>query len=149
MVNYSHAEALGTRVDFVIPNTKLLDIMDTGQAEYNCHLEIANRVVISNRSPIRKGNAIIGAVGIFQDVFDFEAISQQLDSVNSGFSDWHQNCFLNGFAVLSKIFWILPIICMIQKGLTPLRIHNGLPECLTNRSPRQWFRGVFHGNSIN
>ncbi|MCX5822154.1 MAG: sigma 54-interacting transcriptional regulator [Deltaproteobacteria bacterium] len=81
LVNYSQAEALGTRVDVVIPNTKLLDIMDTGQAEYNCHLEIANRVVISNRSPIRKGNAIIGAVGIFQDVFDFEAISQQLDIV--------------------------------------------------------------------
>lgn len=81
LINCSQSEALGTRVDVVIPNTKLLEIMDTGQAEHNCHLEIAHRVVISNRSPIRKGDLIIGAVGIFQDVSDFEMISQQLDVV--------------------------------------------------------------------
>ncbi|MBU2054306.1 MAG: sigma 54-interacting transcriptional regulator [Proteobacteria bacterium] len=81
LVNYPQEKALGTRVDIVVPSTKLLDIMDTGQAEYNCHLEIANRVVISNRSPIRKGDVIIGAVAIFQDVSDFEAISQQHDIV--------------------------------------------------------------------
>mgnify|MGYP001212055153 CR=1 FL=1 len=81
LVNYPQAQALGTRVDIVVPNTKLLEIMDSGQAEYNCRLEIANRTVISNRSPIRKGDTIIGAVGIFQDVSDFDAISQQLDVV--------------------------------------------------------------------
>jgi len=81
LVNYPQEKALGTRVDIVVPNTKLLDIMDTGKAEYNCHLQIANRVVISNRSPIRKGDVVIGAVGIFQDVSDFEAISEQLDIV--------------------------------------------------------------------
>jgi PAS domain S-box-containing protein len=79
LVNYSQEKALGTRVDIIVPNTKLLDIMNTGQAEYNCHLEIGNRVVISNRSPIRKGEVIIGAVGIFQDVSDFETICQQYD----------------------------------------------------------------------
>lgn len=82
LVSYSQEKALGIRVDIVVPNTKLLDIMDSGQAEYNCRLEIADRVVISNRSPIRKGDEIIGAVGIFQDVSDFEKISQQLDIVN-------------------------------------------------------------------
>jgi PAS domain S-box-containing protein len=81
LVNYPQEKALGTRVDIVVPNTKLLDIMDTGKAEYNCHLQIASRVVISNRSPIRKGDVVIGAVGIFQDVSDFEAISEQLDIV--------------------------------------------------------------------
>ncbi len=81
LMHYPRERALGTRIDIIVPNTKLLDIMETGQAEYNCHLEIANRVVISNRSPIRKGETIIGAVGIFQDVSDFEAISQQLDVV--------------------------------------------------------------------
>ncbi len=81
LVNYSQEKALGTRVDIVVPNTKLLDIMDTGQAEHNCHLEIANRIVITNRSPIRKGEAIIGAVGIFQDVSEFETLSQQYDMV--------------------------------------------------------------------
>jgi PAS domain S-box-containing protein len=81
LVSYSREKALGIRVDIVVPNTKLIDIMDSGQAEYNCRLDIADRVVISNRSPIRKGDQIIGAVGIFQDVSDFEAISQQLDVV--------------------------------------------------------------------
>jgi len=81
LVNYPQEKALGTRVDIVVPSTKLLDVMDTGQPEYNCNLEIANRVVITNRSPIKKGNVIIGAVAIFQDVSDFEAISQQYDIV--------------------------------------------------------------------
>ncbi|MHB8908216.1 MAG: sigma-54 interaction domain-containing protein [Syntrophales bacterium] len=81
LVSYPREKAIGTRVDIVVPNTKLLDIMDSGEAESNCRLEIANRTVISNRSPIRKGDIIIGAVGIFQDVSDFEATSQQLDVV--------------------------------------------------------------------
>ena len=81
LANCSQEKALGTRVDIVIPSTKLLDIMDTGQAEYNCRLEMANRVVITNRSPIRKAGVIIGAVAIFQDVSDFEEISQKYDVV--------------------------------------------------------------------
>jgi len=81
LVNYSQEKALGTMVDIVIPSTKLLDIMDTDQAEYSCRFEIADRIVITNRSPIRKDGVIIGAVAIFQDVSDFEEISQKYDVV--------------------------------------------------------------------
>ncbi|MDP1990039.1 MAG: PAS domain-containing protein, partial [Syntrophales bacterium] len=81
LINYSQEKALGTRVDIIVPSTRLLDIMDTGQAEYSCRLEIADRIVITNRSPIRKGGVIIGAVAIFQDVSDFEEISQKYDVV--------------------------------------------------------------------
>jgi len=79
LANCSQEKALGTRVDILIPSTKLLDIMDTGQAEYNCRLEMAERVVITNRSPIRKAGVIIGAVAVFQAVSDFEEISQKYD----------------------------------------------------------------------
>ncbi len=83
MMNYPKQKALGIRIDIAMPNTKLLNVMETGLVEYNQRMEIANRVIISNRGPIKKGNVIIGAVAVFQDISDFEALSDQLDTVKT------------------------------------------------------------------
>lgn len=81
ILHYSPETALGTMVDVIIPNTKLLEVMESGEAEYNCYLEVANKVIISNRSPIRRGDTIIGAVGVFQDISDIDKLSHRLDLV--------------------------------------------------------------------
>lgn len=74
-------EVIGRRVEEVVPTTGLLEILKTGKQECNQRMLIGNRVVISNRSPIFKDNVIVGAMGVFQDISDFEALSHELDTV--------------------------------------------------------------------
>lgn len=83
MINYPKEKAMGIRIDIAMPNTQLLNVMETGQVEYNQRMELDNHVIISNRGPIKKGELIIGAVAVFQDISDFEALSHQLDTVKT------------------------------------------------------------------
>ncbi|MDA8229563.1 MAG: sigma 54-interacting transcriptional regulator [Desulfitobacterium hafniense] len=76
-------KALGARVEDLIPNTRLVEVMEKALIETNQRLDLGNRVIISNRCPIWQGSAVIGAVAIFQDISDFEALSGQLDTVKA------------------------------------------------------------------
>lgn len=83
IVGFPQEEALGKRVEEVIPNTRLLDVMESGIPEQGQRMAIRDRVIISNRSPIRRNGEIVGAVGVFQDISDFENLSNQLDVVKN------------------------------------------------------------------
>ncbi|ACL22639.1 putative sigma54 specific transcriptional regulator [Desulfitobacterium hafniense DCB-2] len=74
-------ETIGRRVEEVIPNTSLLEILKTGKAENNQKMHLGNCEIISNRGPICKDGKIVGAIGVFQDISDFEALSLELDNV--------------------------------------------------------------------
>ncbi|HWI54716.1 MAG TPA: sigma 54-interacting transcriptional regulator [Desulfobacteria bacterium] len=80
ILNVLPATAIGAPIEQVIPTTQLIQVMKTGIEEHNQRFEIGDRVIISNRSPIRRGNEIIGAVAIFQDISELEALSHQLDN---------------------------------------------------------------------
>ncbi|NLI92655.1 MAG: sigma 54-interacting transcriptional regulator [Peptococcaceae bacterium] len=81
MMGVNQEETIGRKVEEVIPTTGLLEVMRTGKKENNQKMLFGNRVVISNRSPIFKDGGIVGAVGIFQDISDFEALSHELGTV--------------------------------------------------------------------
>ncbi|MHB1654037.1 MAG: sigma-54 interaction domain-containing protein [Desulfitobacteriaceae bacterium] len=83
LVGFPQGEALGERIEGVIPNTRLLEVMESGNPEQGQRLSIGNRVIISNRSPIWRNNEIAGAVGVFQDISDFETLSSELDTVRN------------------------------------------------------------------
>lgn len=74
-------ETIGRRVEEVIPNTSLLEILKTSKAENNQKMHLGNCEIISNRGPICKDGKIVGAIGVFQDISDFEALSLELDNV--------------------------------------------------------------------
>lgn len=80
ILNIPKEDAIGKQIDQVIPNTQLIKVMKTGLEEHNQHININNHVIISNRNPIWRGNEIIGAVAIFQDISEIEVLSHQLDA---------------------------------------------------------------------
>jgi len=81
MLNVNSKEVIGKDIQEVVPTTGLLDILRTGRQESNQRMLFGNRTIISNRSPIMRDDEIIGAVGVFQDISDFESLSKQLDTV--------------------------------------------------------------------
>ncbi len=73
-------EALGRSLLSIVPNSGLLNVLKTGLPEVGRPQAIGSRTVLTNRSPIVRDGALVGAVSIFQDITEMEKISRELDS---------------------------------------------------------------------
>ena len=74
---------LGYFVEDVIPNSGLKRVLDTGREEINQQQSVNHCTIVTNRSPILKDNKIMGAVAIFQDVTELQAVAAELESVKN------------------------------------------------------------------
>ena len=74
---------LGHHINDVLPNTGLIRVLETGVAELNQQQNIGRCKIITNRSPIRSGNRIMGAVAVFQDITELQAIAAELENVKN------------------------------------------------------------------
>lgn len=81
ILDIAKSEVVGAQIEHVIPNNKLIQIMESGTEKHSQFLKINNRPIISTRSPIRRGNETIGAIAIFQDISEIEALSNQLNTI--------------------------------------------------------------------
>jgi PAS domain S-box-containing protein len=65
----------------IIPNSGLKEILDTGVSKPVQKIELKQGSFISNRTPIKKGGQIMGAVAVLQDISELESISRELENV--------------------------------------------------------------------
>ncbi len=65
----------------VIPNSGLMEILNTGCSKPVQKIELNRRTFVSNRTPIKKRGRIIGAVAVLQDISELESISRELENV--------------------------------------------------------------------
>lgn len=79
------SEALGKHLSEVIIPHGLLDILENGnyQSHYKFSVDYSSgtHVYLTNRSPIIENGQVVGAIGVFQDISEFEFISEELSSV--------------------------------------------------------------------
>ncbi|WZL74173.1 sigma 54-interacting transcriptional regulator [Clostridiaceae bacterium 35-E11] len=74
------AEAcVGKKVYSVLPNTRLPEVLRTGEKELGKKETFYGRPLIINRTPIVKDNEIVGAVAIFQDTTDIKRVTKELE----------------------------------------------------------------------
>ena len=77
------SSAVGRRVDEIVPTTGLLEVLKSGRDEMNQRMIINGQTVFASRMSIRKGDQIVGAIGVFQDISEVEKLSQELESVKA------------------------------------------------------------------
>ncbi|MHB8202917.1 MAG: sigma-54 interaction domain-containing protein [Desulfomonilaceae bacterium] len=75
--------AIGKRIEALIPNTGLLEVMKSGRDETNQKMVINGHVVFANRIVIKRGGKVTGALGMFQDISELEDLSKELESVRA------------------------------------------------------------------
>ncbi len=75
------SEAIGRDIIEIIPNTGLMEILETGISKPVQKIELKNRIFLSNRTPIKKNGEILGAVAVLQDISELEIISRELENV--------------------------------------------------------------------
>jgi two-component system, CitB family, sensor kinase len=74
----------GKRIEDVIENTKLLEVVSSGQAEYDREFMISGEVFLANRIPILdKEGKVIGAVASLRNKSDLSKLLQELSHVKS------------------------------------------------------------------
>ncbi|MFO8113497.1 MAG: sigma-54-dependent Fis family transcriptional regulator [Desulfosalsimonadaceae bacterium] len=71
-------DALGQKVDALFKMPSLLSTVQSGVPDVGRRVVINGRSIYSNRSPVYKNGALVGAVAIFQDTTDIEKLAREL-----------------------------------------------------------------------
>ena len=79
VTNKSRELIEGQQLKNILEFTQLHKILKTGKTESAKKIVVNSRTFISNRSPIKIGSEIVGAIAVLQDISDLELISFELE----------------------------------------------------------------------
>ena len=76
-------DPVGKHVEDVIENTRMNQVLETGEAEIGGFQEIRGNKMVAMRMPLKVNGKIIGSVGkvVFKDISDFHSMSNKLNSL--------------------------------------------------------------------
>ncbi|MDD2510147.1 MAG: sigma 54-interacting transcriptional regulator [Syntrophomonas sp.] len=74
----SASDARGQKVTDVFTNSKLIDVLNTGQTQATRKIQYQDKILLTNRTPLYKNRKITGAVAVLQDISELEHIAEQL-----------------------------------------------------------------------
>jgi len=110
LLGVEKGKALGKSLLSIVPNSGLVNVLRTGEAETGRPQQIGARSVIADRAPIFRDGELIGAVSVFQDVTGMEKMSRELGStralvrtleeVLSGAGEWMVVVDANGIVTM-------------------------------------------------
>ena len=76
-------DVIGEKITSVVPNTRLIKIMELEKEELGMRQQINQTTVITNRSPIWSQGKLTGAIAVFQDISTLEKLSGELKEVKA------------------------------------------------------------------
>ncbi|MGG2198236.1 ATP-binding protein [Paenibacillus validus] len=74
-------DVTGRPIGDVIPETRLMEVLDSGQPELGRELKFGAVILWSNQIPIREQGHTVGAIGIFQDRTEVTRMAEELTGV--------------------------------------------------------------------
>src|SRR5512143_2259163 len=73
------AAALGRNVREVVPNSRLPDVLASGEDELNRRMDVGATTIVTSRRVVRgPGGRVEGAVAIFRDIGELQALAAEL-----------------------------------------------------------------------
>lgn len=76
-------DMIGSNILSVIPNSRLVLVMQTEQAEYDQEQKVGTNTIITNRVPIIANGEVSGAIATFRDRQDVKQLAEELVGVRS------------------------------------------------------------------
>lgn len=74
-------EHIGKPVKEVFPNTRMLEVLESGQSHFDQETKMGQKTIVVNRMPIIFDNQIIGVVASFRDKSELDHLSTELQRV--------------------------------------------------------------------
>lgn len=72
------SEARGQKITDIFSNSKLIEVLTTGQTQPTRKIQYQDKILLTNRTPLYKNGKIAGAVAVLQDISELEHIAEQL-----------------------------------------------------------------------
>ena len=79
VANSTVKDLVGQRAEDFVANTRLPRIIITGQTESVRKITIGRHTYISNRTPIKDGKNVVGALAVLQDISELASIADELE----------------------------------------------------------------------
>ena len=79
----AETEALGRKIDDLLPDPNLRRVLQSGEAVYNQQHLLGETIVFYNAVPVRTSGGIIGAVVTLRDLTEFQKVAAELMEVKS------------------------------------------------------------------
>jgi PAS domain S-box-containing protein len=76
-------DVLGCPLSQILPDSNLYDVVRSGKTDFGQKINFGDKILVTNKSPLAHKDNIIGAVAVFQDISDFELISEELHYTKS------------------------------------------------------------------
>jgi two-component system, CitB family, sensor kinase len=73
--------AIGSPIQTILPNTRLLEVLHTGEAELDREMVINGREIVVNRLPIRSNGQVVGVVASFRLKSELDELNENLSQV--------------------------------------------------------------------
>lgn len=82
LTHFNAEDVLGKNISEVILNTRLPDVMKSGQAELDQNQQLGNIEIITNRMPVRDNEGqIIGAIAVFRDISEITRLAEKVTNL--------------------------------------------------------------------
>ncbi|MEW6523146.1 MAG: sigma-54-dependent Fis family transcriptional regulator [Bacillota bacterium] len=82
LIGVTRDQALGRPASEVIPNTRLYEVLRTGEPELNRQQDMGNVTIITNRVPVRdEAGQVVGAVAVFRDITEVRSLAEQITNL--------------------------------------------------------------------
>ncbi|MFZ5814997.1 MAG: ATP-binding protein [Bacillota bacterium] len=72
---------IGRPILEVVPQSRMLEVLQTGEAQYAQEMILGGRVVVANRIPVRSGGRVVGVVSSFRDRTELDQLTSELTAV--------------------------------------------------------------------
>ncbi|MBM6617075.1 ATP-binding protein [Bacillus suaedaesalsae] len=138
---------IGKRVTDIVPNTTMLDVLETGEQQFDRQLIIDNKVVVANRLPVKVGEKVIGVVSSFRLKSDIELLTEELSQVKRYTealrAQTHEyNNLLYTLSGLIQLESYNEALVLIHKETVS---HQQLVQFMMHRLKNPWLGGILLG----
>jgi two-component system CitB family sensor kinase len=72
---------IGRNIGEIIPNTRMINILETGESEFEKEQRINNTIIMTNRIPIMNRGKVVGAIASFRDKTEVTRMAEELTGV--------------------------------------------------------------------
>ncbi|MDR7072406.1 sensor histidine kinase [Fictibacillus barbaricus] len=148
MLGLPEGEILGTSIIKAIPNTRLIEVIETGKSEFDEQMKLGTSSVVANRVPIFDDNKnVIGAVATFRNKSELFRLNEELTQVKS----YSEGLRAQTHEFSNKLYLISGLIQLgsYQEALDVITkesdMHQNFAQLIMKRIPDPYIAGLLIG----
>lgn len=126
-------QIIGQNIEVVIPNTCMINVLETGESEFEKEQRINNTIIMANRIPIMNRGKVVGVIASFRDKTEVTRMAEELTGIKKmAWSLRAQNHeFMNKLHTISGLIQLEEYDEALQFIADVAKVRNNVSDILT------------------